>query len=91
MTAPAAKSNSRSMPSRSQEQRYDPPQSVAKPHGNWGAASNQSQDDDEDEESDNGEAGNADGPPAEQLKGLSKRQRRALIKQYRDQQRSQRR
>lgn len=84
VTAPAAgKSYSQHAPSRSD-------QVVPKPHANF-AASNQQSHDDEDDESDDGESGRGDGPPAEQLKGLSKRQRRALIKQYRDQQRSQRR
>lgn len=50
----------------------------------------QDEDEDEDEDDGGGEQWRADGPPAEQLKGLSKRQRRALIKQYRDQQREQR-
>jgi hypothetical protein len=85
VTAPAAgKSYAQHAPSRTQEQ------PVPKPHANFAAASNQQSYDDEDDESDDGESGR-DGPPAEQLKGLSKRQRRALIKQYRDQQRSQRR
>jgi hypothetical protein len=56
------------------------------------SASNQDSDDDEDEDDDDesGTQWRVDGPSAEQLKGLSKRQRRALIKQHRDQQRNQR-
>lgn len=53
--------------------------------------SHQYADDDEDEDDDQGEAHwRIDGPSPEQLKGLSKKQRRALIKQHREQQRNQR-
>jgi hypothetical protein len=60
-------------------------QPVAKSGSGWNSRS-----DDEEEEEDEDAGGTQwriDGPSPDQLKGLSKRQRRALIKQHRDQQR----
>ena len=61
------------------------------PHFNRPAASNtQQSDDDEDEDDDDGDGKmyRVDGPSPDALKGLSKRQRRELKKQWREQQRT---
>ena len=61
------------------------------PANKWNAASS-TDDDEEDEEvevDENGKTYRVDGPPAEMLKGLSKRQKRAVQQQWREQQRSQ--
>lgn len=60
------------------------PAANAKSGSVWGSESN----DDEDEEDEG--SGDEDGPPADMLKGLSKRQRRAVQKQWREDQRTQR-
>lgn len=86
VTAPAKSNASMSQP-RTQDNRFAA-QSAAKPTNN-AASSSSDQDDDDDEEGD-GETWRVDGPSQEQLKGLSKKQRRAMIKQHRDQQRNQR-
>jgi len=76
VTAPVSRSNN----SRDAAPRQNTPAPTAQ-------SRQQDEEDEEDSEGD-GEQWRIDGPPAEQLKGLSKRQRRNLIKQHRDQQRS---
>jgi hypothetical protein len=74
VTAPAAKS-----------------QAVAQSNGGWNSNSDdEDHEEEEDTEDSDGTQWRVDGPSPEQLKGLSKRQRRALIKQHRDQQRQRR-
>jgi hypothetical protein len=72
----------------------EPDQRLSQPEQRGNAVTPQSRspvdEDDEDDDGD-GEQWRVDGPSPEQLKGLSKRQRRALIKQHRDQQRQQQR
>ncbi len=58
------------------------PAANAKSANDWGSSS---QDEDDEDEGDG--AGEEDGPPADMLKGLSKRQRRAVQKQWREEQR----
>ncbi|HUQ72067.1 MAG TPA: hypothetical protein VM165_21240, partial [Planctomycetaceae bacterium] len=79
-----------SVPAPHQRQNYqNQAPSAAKPISNAeSAASKQNDEEDDGEEGDTN--WRVDGPSQEQLKGLSKKQRRALIKQHRDQQRSQR-
>lgn len=82
--ASVPKPNFASNNSRPQENRPAPQPTQNK----WNAASAQEEDDDDAVDED-GKMYRVDGPPAEMLKGLSKRQKRAMQQQWREQQRSQ--
>jgi hypothetical protein len=85
VTAPMAKTNPPSHNNYRVDQRTNQPP-PPKSNSSWASQ----QQDEEEESDDDGESWQADGPSPDQLKGLSKRQRRALIKQHRDQQRANR-
>ncbi len=88
---PVAKPNFEVTHSRPQENRPVAPPAAAS--NKWSAPSNASSNDDDDEDDDavdeDGKMYRVDGPPAEMLKGLSKRQKRAMQQQWREQQRGQ--
>ena len=67
-----------------------PASSPGQRSGSASPATSAEEQEEDDEDDDGGQTWRIDGPSQEQLKGLSKRQRRALIKQHRDQQRGQR-
>jgi hypothetical protein len=68
-----------------------PPENRSPSGNNWANASHQQHDseDEDDDEDDDGKMYRIDGPSPDMLKGLSKRQRRELKKQWREQQRAQ--
>lgn len=85
VTAPmAARPNNVPNTSRPQDNRPAVPQA-----NKWSAASSNNDDEDDDAVDEDGKMYRVDGPPAEMLKGLSKRQKRAVQQQWREQQRSQ--
>lgn len=90
LTAPAVK-NPAPPPKNGPSQNQSRPQDNRASSGSgWSSAAQQSSDDEEDDDDDDdGRMYRVDGPSPDMLKGLSKRQRRELKRQWREQQRAQ--